>query len=310
MNDQSSPPAEPAVEPITRDAWRQNLHQIGDDEGFYEELGAQHTALFVERGETLIVTFENLDHVYERGDDKMPWGYDFVTSRGWSMLGMMAHDWTWYRDRDVLDFFDRLRNDGFFQKFDKVVFYGASMGAYAAAAFSAAAPGATVICISPQATLDREVAGWETRYRKAWRRNFNGRYGYAPDMVAHAGAVHLFYDPRASLDAMHAALFRGPNIHKYRCRFMGHRIASLWLQLGILKPVVEGCVDGSLTGPGFYSLLRRRRENPRFQKEMLQMLEAADRPRFLIRYCKAVLNRRRAPHFRNAMKRAEARIKP
>ncbi len=72
----------------------------------------------------------------------MPWGYGFVEAHGWSMLGMMAHDWTWYRDAAVWDFFDRLRDEGFFKQFDKVVFYGASMGAYAASVFSSAAPGA------------------------------------------------------------------------------------------------------------------------------------------------------------------------
>lgn len=309
MNARPDTQAPTTEAPLSPDDWRANLARIGEEEGFYEELGNQHTALFVERGKTLIVTFENLDHVYENSDEKMPWGYDFVVSRGWSMLGMMAHDWTWYRDRDVLDFFDRLRDQGFFKQFDKVVFYGASMGAYAAASFSAAAPGATVIGISPQATLDREVASWETRYHKAWKRNFNGRYGYAPDLVRHAEAVHLFFDPRAPLDAMHAALFRGANVTKYRCRFMGHRIASLWLKLGILKPVVEGCVDGTLTPTRFYGLLRARRENSRYQKEMLGVLEKGTRHARLIQYCQAVLNRRRAPHFRNAMKSAQAKLK-
>ncbi|MDV4144801.1 phosphoadenosine phosphosulfate reductase [Shimia sp. FJ5] len=294
---------------VTQDDWRENLHAIGKKEGFCEELGAQHTALFVERGKTLIITFENLDHVYDRAADRMPWGYGFVESRGWSMLGMMAHDWTWYRDEAVWDFFDRLRDEGFFKKFDKVVFYGASMGAYAASVFSAAAPGATVILISPQATLDREVAPWETRYRKAWRRDFHTRYGYGPEMVAAAGDVHLFYDPRNTMDSMHAALFRSGNVTKYRCRFMGHRIASLWIQLGLLKPIVEACVDGSLTPGKFYHWMRARRENKRYQKEFMQTLEREDRPKLLIRYCEAVLARRGAPHFRNAMRAAQKRLK-
>lgn len=288
--------------------WQANLAEIGAREGFYEALGEDHTALYVARGKTLIVTFENLDHVYERGADRMPWGFDFVSSRGWSMLGLMAHDWTWYRDGAVHDFFDRLRGDGFFEKFDKVIFYGASMGAYAAAVFSSAAPGATVICISPQATLDREIASWETRYRKVWWRDFGGRYGYAPKMVASAQSMHLFYDPRAPLDAMHAALFQGENVHKYRCRFMGHRIASLWLLMGVLKPVIEGCVDGSMSQSAFYTLLRRRHDVSRYQKEMLSTLEKANRPRLVVRYCTAVLARRRAPAFRKALKEAEARI--
>ncbi|MGR3715030.1 MAG: phosphoadenosine phosphosulfate reductase [Shimia sp.] len=296
-----------SVEP-TQLEWRANLEKVGAAEGFYEALGDQHTALFVERGKTLIVTFENLDHVYERGDDRMPWGYDFVTSRGWSMLGLMAHDWTWYRDDAVHDFFDRLRDDGFFEGFEKVIFYGASMGAYAASVFSAAAPGATVICISPQATLDREIASWETRYRKAWKRDFHNRYAYGPEMVASAEAVHVFYDPRAPLDAMHASLYRGDNIAKYRCRFMGHRIASLWLLMGVLKPVIEGCVAGTMTQSEFYTLLRRRREIGRYQKEMLAALEKADRPKLIHRYCTAVLARRGAPVFRKALRAADVRI--
>ena len=294
--------------PESQQDWQENLRQIGAKEGFFEELGAEHSALYIQRGRTLIVTFENLDHVFENACDRMPWGYDFVSKRGWSMLGLMAHDWTWYRDKDVFDFFDRLRDEGFFQGFDKVIFYGASMGAYAAAVFSAAAPGSTVICISPQATLARNVTSWETRYKKAWRRDFSSRYAYGPDQVRLARSVYLFFDPTASLDAMHAALFRGPNVQKFSCRYFGHRIASLWLQLGILKPVIIDCVEGTLTRTNFYTYLRARHENPRYQKEMLQRLQEMDKPYLLIRFCRAVLERRRGPAFRKALREAEERV--
>jgi len=299
MNIKAEPDQPPAD--ISQKDWRESLAEIGKKEGYYQELGKQHSALFVEREDTLIVTFENLDHVYERGEDRMPWGYDFVKSRGWSMLGLMAHDWTWYRDDAVFDFFDRLRNDGFFDRFKTVVFYGASMGAYAACVFSSAAPGATVICISPQATLARDVASWETRYRKAWRRDFSGRYGFAPDMIQDASAVHMFFDPTAPLDAMHAALFQGENVTKYNCRFMGHRIASLWLRMAVLKPVIVGCVQGDMTPPEFYRMLRVRKDNPRYQKEMLARIKESNRPALLARYCQAVLNTRRAPVFRREL---------
>ena len=104
--------------PVVKTDWRDELRALGAAEGFYRELGEKHTALHIKRGSTLIVTFENLDHVFEDGADKMPWGYDFVTKRGWSMLGLMAHDWTWYRDEDVYAFFDGLKSDGFFDQFE------------------------------------------------------------------------------------------------------------------------------------------------------------------------------------------------
>lgn len=291
-----------------KSAWRDQLRALGDAEGFFEELGPQHTALHIKRGDTLIVTFENLDHVFDDGADKMPWGYDFVTKRGWSMLGMMAHDWTWYRDENVYDFFDRLRDEGFFDGFKRVVFYGASMGGYAAAAFSAACPDATVVLISPQASLSRTDTSWETRYHKAWKRDFSTRYGFAPDMIRTAEKVYLFYDPLMGLDAMHASLFRGDNVVKLRCRYFGHRIASMWIRLGILKPIVEQSIAGTLTEPAFYKMLRARREDMRYQREMLERLEKKKRPWMIAQYCSAVLARRGGPKFRKAMRAAQQKM--
>lgn len=291
-----------------RQEWREKLGQMGREEGFYEDLGDEHTALFVRRGSTLIVTFENLDHVFERNDTRLPWAFDYVETRNWSILGLMAHDWTWYRDASVYDLFDRLRDEGFFKGFERVVFYGASMGGYAAATFSSAAPGSTVIAISPQATLDRDIARWETRYLKVWRRNFTDRYGYAPDNVAHADKVHLFFDPTAQLDAMHASLFQSDNVIKYRCRFMGHRIASLWTSMGILKNVVEEGIDGTLDRHKFYGWMRKRKDSTRYQKELLARIENLERPKLLIQYCQYILSKRRAPAFRHAMRKANAAL--
>ncbi|MGH1464723.1 MAG: SAM-dependent methyltransferase [Cognatishimia sp.] len=302
------PKAEKALTELSKSDWNAHLTDLGTREGFFEELGDQHSALFIDKGDTLIVTFENLDHVYDFTEDRMPWGHRFVTGRGWSMLGMMAHDWTWYRDEAVFDFFDRLRDEGFFDRFKKIVFYGASMGGYAAAAFSAAAPGSTVILISPQATLDREIAPWEHRYLKAWRRSFDTRYGYAPDMVKTADKVFLFFDPRMPQDAMHATLFQGDNIHRYRCRFFGHRMASLWGKMGVLKDVIDSCLDGSLRPAKFYALMRKRRDTARYLREFLDTLEKSEKPQRVAIFCKAVLARRRGPKFRQALNAADAKM--
>ena len=72
---------------------------------------------------------------------------------------------------------------GFFDDFDHVVFYGAGPCKYAAAAFSVAAPAATVDAIQPQTTLDPRITDWDDRYMKMRRTDFTSRYGYAPDML-------------------------------------------------------------------------------------------------------------------------------
>ncbi len=293
---------------IPLNPWEQELARIGAEKGFYEKLDAHHTALYVKGGKTLIVTFENIDNANEGATDRMPWGYDFVLSQGWSMLGMMAHSMSWYRSEEVHDFFDRLKKSGFFKQFDHVVFYGASMGAYGAAIFSAAAKGSTVICISPQATLDRSITNWEVRFKKAWIRDFSSRYSYAPDQVKDAKIVHLFYDPYDHLDSMHAALFQSSNVVKYKCNFMGHRIASLWQGMRVLKPIVLGAVSGTMTKADFYQLIRKRKDDVRYQKEMLIRLRDMQRPELTILLCEYVLARRIGPHFRRALREARLAV--
>ncbi|MCV2878331.1 phosphoadenosine phosphosulfate reductase [Sedimentimonas flavescens] len=293
---------------LDRAKWRNELIRIGDEGGFFREIGGEHTALHVRAGGTLVVTFENLDHVFEHSGNRLPWGFEFVRSHGWSILGLMAHDWTWYRDPAVHNFFDTLRDEGFFKQFSRVIFYGASMGGYAAAAFSAAAPGATVITISPQATLDKTIVPWETRYSKAWHRDFSGRYGFAPDSLRSAEKVYLLFDPLAELDANHAALFEGENINTLHCRMMGHRIASAMQGMDILKPVIESAIDGSLTAADFYGALRRRRTYARYLKEMLARLDKRGNPWLMSLYCQHYLATRRGPMFRKHLNAANEEL--
>ena len=300
-----------------------NLEQIDDDKSvpkfqdidvlpgendFIKELGEDHVGIYSQGDDTLIVCFENLDKVEESNMNRAPWGYSFISGLGYSLLGLMAAKWSWYRDNAVLDFFDELKEQVFFDKFSKVVFYGASMGGYAAVAFSSVAPGSTVIIMSPQATFERRVASWETRYREAWIRDFNGRYGYAPDQVKSAKKVYLFFDPDNREDAMHAALFRGENIYKIRCLFLGHRMASLMQRLGILKSTVLSCINGDITSNSYYSDLRKRREENRYQLEMLNRLVRKKRPDLIVKYCSAVLARRPAPKFRRQLNIAKTTL--
>jgi hypothetical protein len=286
-------------------AWTNQMEQIGDEHGFYRALDAEHKALFVKGDDTLVVTFDNLDDARQKVEDRLPWGVKFINAQGWSALGVAAHGWTWYRAEAVHDFFDQLKAERFFDRFKQVVFYGASMAGYAAAAFSSAAPGARVIALSPQATLDRDLTGgWEPPFRLAWRRDFNSRYGYAPDEVQSAQKMWLFYDPLSREDAVHAALFRSPNVSHMRCRHFGHNMGSLMNMMGALKPITQGCVTGTLDEAGIYKILRARRHLPFYQKQMLQQLSDRKRPRLTYHYARAVLADSypaQRPHFRGMM---------
>ncbi len=258
-------------------AWAEAARALAGPDGFFRE-GAEHSFLFVPRGDTLVVTFDNLDIAMEKRADRRPWGFSFIEREGYSMLGVMADGWTWYRDPWVTAEFDRLAAEGFFARFARVVFYGASMGGYAAAAFSGAAPGADVVAISPQSTLDRRLVPWETRYRTAWGRDFTGPDGDAAAASRAAARVVLLYDPHEPLDAAHVARFDAPNVVRLRAPLLGHRLGSSLHQMGILAPVILGALDGSLTGPAFYRLLRARTTFPRYQRELFKRALARGRP--------------------------------
>lgn len=288
-------------------AWRETLLAQAKEKGFFEDVGPMHKAIFIpaegEKADTLVVVFDNLDDVRQQ-TDRLPWAVDFISAQGWSSLGFMAHGVTWYRDEEVLDFFDRLKSEGFFDRFKRVVFYGTSMGGYAACAFSAVAPGATVVAINPQSSLSRDTASWERRFRPAWRNSFLGRYGYAPDMIKTAEKVWMFYDSRIGDDSAHVAMFRGPNIQKVKCPFMGHGMLSVWRDMGILKPVVASCIDGTATRTSIGQLMRQRHTSLTYKRAVLSFLQKTKRNRLVIRWADAVMREKRGPVFVKA--RAEA----
>ena len=257
--------------------WATIARDLAGANGFYRA-NDSHSFLFIPRGKVLVVTFDNLDLAMGKREDRRPWGFSFIEKQGFSMLGVMANGWTWYRDPWVSDQFDDLAATGFFAGFDRVVFYGASMGGYAACAFSGAAPGADVVAISPQSTVDRSVVPWETRYKTVWGADFSGKYGDAALVSGAARRVTLLYDPFEPLDAGHANRFNLPNTLKLRANLMGHRLGSSLLQMGILTPIILEALGGTLTEAGFYHLLRARRRFPRYQRELFHRLVARGHP--------------------------------
>ncbi len=271
--------AGPQTTPRAADApapWASIARDLAGDTGFYRD-NPDHSFLFIKRGDTLVVTFDNLDIAMEKREDRRPWGFSFIEKQGFSMLGVMANGWTWYRDPWVWQQFDALHDSGFFAQFKRVVFYGASMGGYAACAFVPACPGADVVAISPQSTLDKRLVPWETRYHTAWGRDYSGPYGDAAQVSQAAGRVTLLFDPYEPLDAAHVARFDGANVMKLRTPLMGHRLGSSLQQMGILSQITLGALNGTLTELEFYQTIRARKTFQRYQRELFKRALAKGR---------------------------------
>ncbi len=282
------------------DTWAAIATTLARQGGFFRE-SPDHSFLFIKRSDTLVVTFDNLDIAMTKRGDRRPWGFAFIEKQGWSMLGVMANGWTWYRDKWVWEQFDDLKKAGFFKDFSRVVFYGASMGGYAAAAFSAACPGADVVAISPQSTLNKALVPWETRYHTAWGRDFSGAYGDAAEVSQTAGRVTLIYDPYEPLDAGHVARFTHPNVTRLRTPLLGHRLGSSLHQMGILTQIILGALNGTLTETEFYRTLRARKGFARYQRELFKRALDQGRPDLARKVGRWVLTRGDNRYIRKGM---------
>ncbi len=286
---------------LDRSDWQEQLGRIADEHGMYQPLGERHFATFVEEKRTLLVSFETADSIHAMSEEALPFGFDLVKAQGWSHLCVVSHGETWFRDARVYGFFDRLIDDGFFEDFDDVLFYGAGSCGYAAAAFSVAAPGATVIAIQPQATLDPRMTEWETRFTQMRRTSFTDRYGYAPDMLDAAERAFVIYDPRQELDAMHATLFARSNVTRLRMPFMGGDLQTRLIQMDLLYRIVNLAGAGKLDALAFARLYRIRRDFPPYLRRLMNTLDDQERPYLNVMLCRNAVSRIRAPRIRRRL---------
>ena len=290
--------------------WLNALEEIGEEEGYFSPLGDDHAAVFIDRTQdVLFVAFETLTGVRAVGETGLPLAFDVCERRDWSHLTILATKENWYRSHYVYGYFDRLVDEGFFEDFDKVIFYGAGMCGYAAAAFSVVAPGATVFAVSPQATLSRHMTEWDDRFPNTRRLDFTSRYGYAPHMLEAAEAAHIIYDPDETEDAMHATLFQGANVHKYRYRRgrSGAIDADLRM-LGLVSTLSDAVVNDRLTPTTLARKMRARRRHVPYLRALLGRLLSEDRPYLTAMLCRAVLAQRPIPRFRHHLEIAEKRL--
>ncbi len=298
----------PDLSGLEPEDWLDELAAIGTEEGFFEPLGPKHRAVFLDRSDTLLVTFQSREEVAEDASG-LPAGFAMMAAQGWSQLVVLSDGNTWFRAPEVYDFFDKLIDDGFFDEFENVLFFGAGPGGYAAAAYSVAAPGASVLALQPQASLAPDVAEWDLRFRAQRRVDFSSRYAYAPDMLDAADRAVVLYDPNVAEDAMHSALFRRPNVARYRLPFMGDTLLHDLKRMQILVPLLQELANKSLTRQRFGQIARARRDHTPYLRRLLGAVDAKGRDDLALMLCRNVVSRLNAPRFRRRLRAMETTAK-
>ncbi|AGI67783.1 hypothetical protein OAN307_c21510 [Octadecabacter antarcticus 307] len=294
---------------LDRSVWMERVEQTAEEFGHAEPVGPDHMALFIDAGRTLLVGFETIASVRKHNDDDAPLGWGFVQSHGWSSLTLMANTQPdWFRHPAMFGYFDRMIDDGFFDDFDQVLFYGAGAAGYAAAAYSVAAPDAQVLVIQPQATLDPGLARWDRRHLNARSMDFTTRFGYAPMMVETADKVTIVHDPSVVEDAMHASLFKGGNITHLDCPYLGPNAHHALVAMDVMPDMIEQAMDATLTPASFATLWRARQTYLPYLRTLFHRLDGQDHhERLLARLCRYVGANSKRPMFTNMLEQLEAK---
>ncbi len=275
--------------------------------GFLWE-GPQNALMFAPQSKRLVVSFDNVSIARAEGQ-RWPWGMKVLSQQmNCSVLGVMAAERNWFRHDFVHDAFDALRDQGFFEQFDEILFYGASMGGFAALVYQQCAPGANVLAIAPQSTLNREVLPNEDRWGWTTKLDWTGRYNDAAGVTGSAGNVFVIADPYYKPDFDQVSRITGDNVTWLHTPFMGHQLPNAFVVMGILKPLLHAGAEGTLTPDLFYRLFRARNDLPRYQHDLLMEAEKRGKIRSAIRVCEYTLKKRKAKNIARSLERLKEEL--
>ena len=269
--------AETALQ-IEKPMWFDEIGPCGSASGFLHA-DPCHPMLFVKRRRpVLLVTFDNLSNVNDRSPARLPWAYKFGRDSQVSHLGIYAHLSNWYRDATLIEKMQTMAAEGFFDGYDRCVFTGSSMGAFAALTFGRLAPNAHVLAFNPQSTLDEGLVPWEERYATGRRQDWSLPLSDAADGVKDLDRAFVFYDPYFEPDRKHterllAASGAEGRVVEMKCWFSNHKSAVFLRKIDALKTVMTEGLFGDLSEQLFYNLYRRRRLLPWYKGSLSNYFE-------------------------------------
>lgn len=263
----------------TEPEWLRHLADIGAAHGFFDRIGRDHMVLFIQEGDTLLVSFDEAPRVYAEAADGLPLGFEAARRCDWSLLSLQSRKRTGFRDADLFAFFDALRTDGFFDSFKRVLFAGfGPVCGHAACAFSTVSPGAHVLASAPAADLGPAYGSFDARFR-ALRVRDHSRFADAPAALAQAATAALLFDPMDPLSAAHAAQFRAGNITRLPVRFAGADLHRMLRDAGLIVPLLRRLVGGTLDLQALADLLRpARRESEGYLLRLAHVALDAEHP--------------------------------
>ncbi len=200
-----------------------------------------------------IVTFDH--YGIGHGFDRPGFGEAYLKAQGISAIHVMGRAEDWYQYADMEAALATVREAT--RDATRVVTYGSSMGAYAAIRFADAVGATDVLALSPQYSIDPNVAPDEIRWlqdrrRIQWRPEMNGP-------IASSARTIVVYDPTGP-DRWHGDRI-GADVacEAVRLPHTAHPVTIYLAETGLLTPLITRILDGSFDSRAFRREARKAR---------------------------------------------------
>lgn len=229
---------------------------------------------YIKRGPNLLISFDNLTMVDE-GFPRDPWLSKYAALLGYSNLGIQAFQKDWFRASNPELLILALRATGFFDKFEKILITGTSMGGFGALCFGHLVPRAHVAAFSPQSTLNGRLVPKDGRFAPA-RRNYNWRNPPYHDALINLPRLQqaaILYDPYLPEDLAQCQRLVAPGVTHHKIPFFDHSLPRLIAKSAAMETLVRDLMETGKPSPGFFQLLRNRRSIRIWCRRFISYLE-------------------------------------
>jgi hypothetical protein len=222
--------------------------------------------------DVLVVTFAHMDFDPTSGRF---WGQDAIKKGGFAGLGLVCRSNCWYPTSDMLRLKEFVRNCSL--PYQRVVFYGFSMGGYAALKFSSMLGSHSSIALSPQYSINpADVWHHDRRLLKHFRESLNSEMAITEtDLGGHS---YVYYDPYSVEDKWNCEMISeraasAQSFHHMPVPWIGHETIDVFAGSSILFDLVTNTLTGDIHALRIMTSALRRQAQRRMFNTLSKLRE-------------------------------------
>jgi len=223
-------------------------------------------------GRHQVITFDSYHE--PPGLERPGFGEAFFAHENITAIHVLSFGNDWFQYPETEGVLRLLRDAG--RDAERLMTYGSSMGGYAALRFAAAVGAYSALALSPQYSVNRWRAPFETRWAADRRRIRFIRALEKP--IEQVPLMVLAYDPKISLDLRHVVRLTGEaDIEQLPIWFAGHPVGPFLNDVGLLRSLVLNVLKGDFERDYFCDAAEEREESsPHWLANVAEHDPAAD----------------------------------